>query len=247
MSALVAGVAQHEVHVGRRPEAVAEQFDAENVALLGGEGVPVAVAAASRCGRRSRTAASPPAPSRACRSASLSSDHRGAGEGEQERVGRAGVVATRYSKPSSAGRRRRDVAAEGQPLRACGSAGGGDGDGELLQRAAVDDRRRVGLAAGQVAAVDRHLRRLARLDHGREDGVDPRGGGDGQAVEVLGRAQGVRELEEADVVIAVVGQGRSRPGRRCRGSCGWRRAACPWRRTAPAAAAAGCRCSRPGS
>src|SRR5262249_52017164 len=39
------------------------------------------------------------------------------------------------------------------------------------------------------------------------DGVDPRGGGDAEPVEVFGRPSGVGELVEADVIIAVGRQG----------------------------------------
>ena len=199
---LLGGVADDEVHQGRRPEAVAEDFDVVNVALLGGEGVPVAVAdlleASGDLTRRRHLLG------RLRRVVGVVVEHDGgAGEGQQEGVRRAGVVLDAVLEAVEAGDDRRQVAAERQPADGRRVARGGDGGGELFQNVIVHDGGGVGLAARQVAAVDRHRRRLAGFEHGGVNGVDPRGGGDREAVEVFGRAAGdvggVGELVEADV------------------------------------------------
>ena len=63
-------------------------------------------------------------------------------------------------------------------------------------------------AARQIAAIDGHLRLLARLDGRRLDGVDPRRGADAQAIEVIRAAQAIGEAEHADEVLAIGRQRR---------------------------------------
>src|SRR5262249_42703120 len=107
----------------------------------------------------------------------------GAGVGEQEGVGRAGGVLEAQLEAALQGAGAGpQVAAEGEA-----AVGGGrvDRRHRLLQHAAVDGGGRVGDAAGQVAAPDGDLRRLAGLDDARVDGVDPGGEADAEAVEVL--------------------------------------------------------------
>ena len=78
----------------------------------------------------------------------------------------------RYSKPSSVPMSGVDQPAKFQLIERRRIAGRGDGDGQLFQDLAVDHRARIEFAAGQIAAIQRDLGRLARLDHRRKDGVD---------------------------------------------------------------------------
>ena len=206
MSWLVTGFRKHEVHRRGCAQPFAEHLDVQASPFLRIEHVPVAVAAFL--------------------------DASGDLAGHRDLLGRAGVrvglvveddrvpakpiskgfdvplsLRTRYSKPS-----RPAAVGASRPLKASrcrpsGSARSGDVDGELLQHVIIDHGRGIGFAAGEVAALDGDGRGLARLDHGRIDGVDPGSRGDAQPIEMLGRALRVRELEEADVVIAVVRQG----------------------------------------
>src|SRR5207248_369438 len=79
---------------------------------------------------------------------------------------------------------------------------------QFFQGPAAEHDVRVKLPARQVAAVERDLAGLPRLDHRGEDGVDPRRGGDAQAVKQVRPADLVGELHQADLVVAVFVQGQ---------------------------------------
>src|SRR6185295_8835714 len=78
-----------------------------------------------------------------------------------------------------------------------------DGDGELLDRAAVDLDALGGRAAGEVAAVDDDLVVGAGLHDGRVDVVDPGALADGDAVEEL-LAAAIQEIADLHDIGAVL-------------------------------------------
>src|SRR5262249_2596856 len=133
--------------------------------------------------------------------------HRGTGVGQQVGVGDADGVAEAILEAVLGRRTGADEAAIGQARQGGGVGRGVDRDGGFLQHAAIDDGGWGGLAGGQVAAPDGDVGWLAGRNDARVDGVDPRGGGNAEPVEVFGAAGGVGELVDPDVVIAVGRQG----------------------------------------
>src|SRR5262249_1885621 len=62
---------------------------------------------------------------------------------------------------------------------------------------------RINLSARQITAIKGYLSGLARLDHRRKNGIDPRGGREVEAIEVVGTALRVSELVEAQNIVAI--------------------------------------------
>ena len=71
---------------------------------------------------------------------------------------------------------------------------------------AIDRDAGYRFAAGQVAAVHRHLCRFPRFDNRRKYGIDPRADADGEAIEIVRPATEIRELAEPHDVFAIGGQ-----------------------------------------
>src|SRR5262249_19320188 len=117
--------------------------------------------------------------------------HGGTGVGEQVGVGNADGILEAVLEAVLGRRAGAEEAAVGEARQGGGVGWSVDGDGEFFQYTAVNDCRRVGLAPGQVAAPDRDVGGFAVLNNARVDGVDPRGGGDAEPVEVFGRPSGV--------------------------------------------------------
>ena len=200
-------VAKLEEQVHRRADALGKRFEVQDLALLGFEGVPAALgllvdSARDDAGHRDRLGFVL-LPIRA------RFDHdRRRRVGDEERVRRARFVLHAEIEAVDHRGRRRSEAGGRQPLQCRRIARRLDRDGRLLQRAIVEHRRRIELAARQVAAIDGDLRVLARLHDRRKDRVDPRRGRDGQPIKIVDARDLIREAEDANVVVAVSWQHR---------------------------------------
>src|SRR5262245_35352558 len=81
-----------------------------------------------------------------------------------------------------------------------------DIDDKLFERFAVEHYRGIELSARQITAMKCDLGGLAWFDHRRKNRVNPWGGREIEAIEIVGTALGVGELVKADDIVAVVGR-----------------------------------------